>query len=156
MRSIVAYISEATPYSPTNNTHPPVSYNTRPTVPPIHSTGYEPGVNSDLLYIYSIHRIPSFTEFLLCQSICLYLQLHEQAHATITLPLSQTCTTITKSLELVGFNNSMMQRCHDTTNATNAMRICHDTTNATNAMRICHDTTNVASATTRLNECDAR
>ena len=34
----VAYISEATPYSPTNNTHPPVSYNTRPTVPPILST----------------------------------------------------------------------------------------------------------------------
>ena len=61
------------------------------TVPHIHSTGYEPGVNSDLLYFYSIHRISS-TEFLLCLSICLYLQLHEQAHATITLPLSMTRT----------------------------------------------------------------
>ena len=47
------------------------------TVPPIRSTGYEPRVNS----INSIHRISS-TEFLLCLSICLYLQLHEQAHAT--------------------------------------------------------------------------
>ena len=30
----VAYVSEATPYSPSYNTHPPVSYNTRQPFPP--------------------------------------------------------------------------------------------------------------------------
>ena len=90
---IVAYVSEATPCSPSHNTHPPISYNTRRRFPP-YVQQVEPGVNS----IYSILRISRIDHC--CFQFTLTCSTSRPTRQII-LPLSMTRTTSTRNFTTV-------------------------------------------------------